>query len=66
MTYPDTTEGVRRIFAGITDLPDVATVSQLGPGEWRVFFGDGSEATAYPLEGRFETDQATVPRDRRF
>lgn len=66
MTYPDTADGVRRIFAGITDLPDVATVSQLAPGEWRVFFRDGSEAMAYPLEGRFETDHATVPQKRRF
>ena len=66
MTYPDTAEGVRAIFAGITDWPDVATVSQLAPGEWRVFFCDRSEATAYPLEGRFETDYATVPQKRRF
>lgn len=65
MTYPDTDEGVRQIFWGMLDLPEVASVSQLGPGEWRVFFGDGSEATAYPLEGRFEEDSATV-KQRRF
>ena len=62
MTYPDTAEGVRGIFAGITDLPDVATVSQLAPGQWRVFFRDGSEAMAYPLEGRFEMGRKPTPR----
>lgn len=60
MTYEDTANGVREMFLGITDLPDLARVEQIGPGEWRAFFTDGSEATAYPLEVRFESDPATV------
>ena len=66
MTYEDTADGVRAIFAGILDLPDVARVERVRKGVWRVFFCDASEATAFPLEGRFETDPATVPRKRRF
>ena len=62
MTYPDTEQGVWAMFHSILDLPEVATVSQLRPGNRRVIFGDGSEATAYPLEGRFEEDPATVKR----
>lgn len=50
------------MFYGILDLPQVTRVVPLRPGEWRVIFGDGSEATAYPLEGRFEEDSATVKR----
>lgn len=65
MTYPDTEQGVRLMFYGILDLPEVARVVQLRPGEWRVYFADKSEATAYPLQGRFEEDSATV-RKRRF
>lgn len=66
MTYEDTEEGVRLMFWGICDLPEVARVERLGPGKWRVFFGDGSEATAYPLKGRFEEDPDTVPPQRLF
>jgi hypothetical protein len=62
MKYPDTEQGVRAMFYAVLDLPQVTRVAQLGPGEWRVFFGDGSEAKAYPLEGRFEEDSATVRR----
>lgn len=62
MTFLDTEQGVWAMFYSILDLPQVTHVAPLGPGEWRVFFGDGSEATAYPLEGRFEEDTATVMR----
>ncbi|MGV8986811.1 MAG: hypothetical protein ACOH2H_11050 [Cypionkella sp.] len=62
MTYPDTEQGVWAMFYCVLDLPQVTRVERLGPGEWRVFFGDRSEATAYPLEGRFEEDPATVRR----
>lgn len=65
MTYPDTEQGVWAMFYSILDLPEVTSVVPLGSGVWRVFFGDGSEATAYPLEGRFEEDSATV-KQRRF
>lgn len=65
MTYPDTEQGVWAMFYGILDLPEVARVVQLRPGEWRVYFGDKSEATAYPLEGRFEENSSTVGK-RRF
>lgn len=60
MTHPDTEDGVREMFYGILDLPEVARVERRAPGKWRVFFGDGSEATAYPLKGRFEEDTSTV------
>lgn len=66
MTYEDTEEGVRTMFAGITDLPDVARVERLRNGVWRVYFGDGSEATAYPRTARFNEDPATVPQKRPF
>lgn len=66
MTYEDTEEGVRTMFAGITDLPDVARVERMRKGVWRVSFGDGSEATAYPRTGRFNEDPATVPPERLF
>lgn len=66
MTYPDTEEGVLQMFYGILDLPEVARVVQLRPGEWRVFFGDGSEATAYPRTGRFDEDTDTIPQERLF
>ena len=66
MMHLDTTSGVRAMFHPILDMPEISRVERLGPGVWRVFFGDGSEATAYPLEGRFETDHATVPQKRRF
>jgi hypothetical protein len=65
MTYPDTEQGVWAMFYSILDLPEVTSAVPLRPGEWRVIFGDGSEATAYPLEGRFEEDSATV-KQRRF
>ena len=60
MTYEDTEEGVRLMFYGICDLPEVARVERRGPGKWRVFFGVDSEATAYPLKGRFEQDSSTI------
>ena len=60
MTYPDTEEGVWAMFYGICDLPEVARVERRGPGKWRVFFGDDSEATAYPLKGRFYEDSSTI------
>lgn len=60
MTYPDTARGVRRMFHLLLDLPPVRRVRRLEPGVWRVYFRDGSEATAYPLEGRFEEDTTTV------
>ena len=66
MTYPDTKDGVRTMFAGITDLPEVVRVERIREGAWRVYFGDGSEATAYPLVARFETDHATVLQKRPF
>lgn len=66
MTQPDTEDGVRQMFYGICDLPEVTRVVQLRPGEWRVFFGDGSEADAFPLKGRFEEDPDTVPQERPF
>ena len=53
------------MFWGILDLPEVARVERRGPGKWRVFFRDGSEATAYPLKGRFDEDSTTV-KQRRF
>ncbi len=65
MTYDDTEEGVRMMFSHILDLPDVARVVRMRKGVWRVFFGDGSEATAYPRTGRFNEDPATV-KHRRF
>lgn len=64
MTYPDTEEGVGAMFYGILDLPEVTRVVPLGSSVWRVYFGDGSEATAYPLEGRFEDDPATLGEPR--
>lgn len=66
MTYEDTEEGVRAMFAGILDLPDVARVERIRKGVWRVYFGDGSEATAYPRTARFNEDPATVPKQRLF
>lgn len=66
MTYPDIEDGVRAMFAGITDLPDVARVDRIRKGVWRVYFGDGSEATAYPRSARFNEDPATVPPERPF
>ena len=60
MTYEDSEEGVRLMFYGICDLPEVARVERRGPGKWRVFFGDGSEATAYQLKGRFYQDSSTI------
>lgn len=60
MTYEDTEEGVRLMFYGICDLPEVARVVQLRPGKWRVFFGDDSEADAYPIKGRFVEDSSTI------
>lgn len=66
MTYEDTERGVWAMFYGILDLPEVSRVVPISPGEWRVYFGDGSEATAYPLEGRFEEDPDTVPPERLF
>jgi hypothetical protein len=60
MTYEDSEEGVRQMFYGICDLPEVARVERRGPGKWRVFFSDDSEATAYPLKGRFKEDSSTV------
>lgn len=62
MIYPDTARGVRRIFDHLLDLPPVRRVRRLGPGVWRVYFADGSEATAWPGEGRFEEDATTVKR----
>lgn len=66
MTYPDTEEGVRQMFYGICDLPEVARVERRGHGKWRVFFGDGSEAAAFPLKGRFVEDPDTMPQERLF
>jgi hypothetical protein len=66
MTYEDTEEGVRDMFAGITDLPNVARVERMRKGVWRVYFGDGSEATAYPRTARFEEDPDTMPPKRPF
>lgn len=66
MTYEDTERGVWAMFYGICDLPEVSRVVPISPGEWRVYFGDGSEATAYPLKGRFEEDPDTVPTERLF
>jgi hypothetical protein len=60
MPHPDTDEGVRAMFYCILDLPEVARVERRGLGKWRVFFRDGSEATAYPLKGRFDEDSTTV------
>ena len=60
MTYEDTEQGVRQMFYGICDLPEVARVERRGPGTWRVFFSDDSEATAYPLRGRFYQDSSTI------
>lgn len=62
MTYEDSEQGVRLMFYCILDLPEVARVVQLRPGEWRVYFRDKSEATAYPLEGRFEEDSSTIKK----
>ena len=53
MTYLDTDEGVHAMFSG---QPEIARVEQLEPGAWLVVFADGAQATAYPLEGRFEND----------
>lgn len=64
MTYEDSEEGVRLMFYGICDLPEVARVERRGPGKWRVFFGDESEADAYPLKGRFKDDPATIGKPR--
>ena len=66
MTFEDTEEGVRLMFWGICDLPEVSRVVPIRPGKWRVFFGDGSEATAFPRKGHFEFDPDTVPRERPF
>lgn len=66
MTYEDSAEGVREMFYGLLDWPEVARVERFGPGKWRVFFTDDSEATAYPLKGRFKSDPATVPKQRLF
>lgn len=66
MTFEDSEEGVRLMFWGICDLPEVSRVVPIRLGKWRVFFGDGSEATAYPLKGRFEEDPDTVPPERLF
>lgn len=60
MTYEDNEEGVRLMFYGICDLPEVARVERRGPGKWRVFFVDDSEATAFPLKGRFKEDSSTI------
>ena len=60
MTYEDTENGVRQMFYGICDLPEVDRVERRGPGKWRVFFSDDSEATAYPLKGRFDQDSSTI------
>jgi hypothetical protein len=60
MTYEDTDEGVRQMFYGICDLPEVSRVERRGPGKWRVFFGDESEADAYPLKGLFKEDSSTI------
>ena len=60
MTYEDTEQGVRQMFYGICDLPEVARVERRGPGKWRVFFVDDSEATAFPLKGRFKEDSSTI------
>jgi len=62
MTYEDTEEGVRTMFSQILDLPDVARVERLRKGVWRVYFGDGSEATAYPRTARFDEDPSTVKK----
>lgn len=59
MTHPDTDEGVRGMFSG---LPEIARVEQLDPGVWLVIFADGAQATAYPLEGRFEDDPLNEQR----
>jgi len=53
MIYPDTADAVRVMLSGITDLPEIACAVLLAPGIWRFYFGDASEATAYPLKGRF-------------
>ena len=66
MTYEDTEEGVRQMFYGILDLPEVRRVERLRKGVWRVYFGDGSEATAYPRTARVNEDPATVPKQRLF
>lgn len=66
MTYEDTEEGVRSMFYGILDLPEVARVERIRKGVWRVYFGDGSEATAYPRTARFNEDPDTVPEERPF
>lgn len=62
MKHPDTARGVRRIFYHLLDLPPVRRVRRLGLGVWRVYFADGSEAMAWPGEGRFEEDSSTVER----
>jgi len=64
MTYEDSEEGVRQMFWGVLDLPEVARVERRGRGKWRVFFSDDSEATAFPLKGRFYEDPSTVGKPR--
>ena len=59
MTYPDTDEGVRAMFS---EQPEIPRVEQLDPGVWLVVFADGAQATAYPLEGRFEDDPLNEQR----
>jgi len=61
----DTEEGVRAMFATVTDIPPVASVRHVAPGVWAVMFGDGTTATAFPLEGRWEDDgdgQSAIPQ----
>ena len=59
MTCPDTDEGVRGMFP---DQPEIARIEQVDPGVWLVIFADGAQATAYPLEGRFEDDPLNEQR----
>ncbi len=66
MTYPDTVPGIRCIFYRLLDLPPVRRVRRLGPGMWRVYFADGSEATAWPGEGRLEEDASTAHQRSTF
>lgn len=62
MTYPNTEVGVRSMFGEMLDCPEIATVSQLDPDVWLVVFADGTQATAYPLEGRSEDDPLNEQR----
>ena len=59
MMHPDTEEGARVMFLG---QAEIARVEQLDPGVWLVVFADGAQATAYPLEGRFEDDPLNEQR----